>query len=206
MSLGEINIYTPAGHAIMSIVQQDPEIYTILDIGSYTGLGTTLCVVMGAMARPIYKPVSVLSLETNPGHLDTAQKNWETRPGKEMVQFSRARVAKSMMTDAEIRGHPVFDQWKVHYDRWHISDVANLIEAPLIEINSPIDMVIIDGGEYCGFQDYMAIKACNPKYLMLDDIRTMKTDKVLEDALQSGYSLIYRTEDRNGFAILKRST
>ena len=158
------------------------------------------------MARPIYKPVSVLSLETNAEHLGIAQKNWESRPGKEMVQFCRARIAKSMMTDAEIKAHPVFDQWKVHYDRWHKLDIASLIEAPLIEINSKIDLVIIDGGEYCGFQDYMAIKACNPKYLMLDDIRTMKTDKVLEDALQSGYSLIYRIEDRNGFAILKRST
>jgi hypothetical protein len=206
MSLGEINIYTPAGHAIMSIVQQDPEIEKVLDIGSYTGLGTTLCVIMGAMARPIYKPVSILSLETNAKHLEASQKNWETRPGKEMVQFCRARVAKSMMTYEEIKAHPVFDQWMVHFDQWHRSDITNFIESPFIEINSKVDLVIIDGGEYCGFQDYMAIKACNPKYIMLDDINTMKTDRVLEDALQSGYSLIYRTEDRNGFAILKRST
>jgi hypothetical protein len=206
MSLGEINMYTAAGNAIISIVQQDSDIQKVLDIGSYTGLGTTLCIVTGAITRPDYSPVSIISLETNAEHLEMSQKNWKNRPGKEMVQFCRARVAKSMMTDAEIRAHPVFDQWKIHYDRWHDSDIANFIQAPLIEINSKIDLVIIDGGEYCGFQDYMAIKGCNPKYLMLDDINTMKTDRVLQDALQSGYSLIYRTEDRNGFAILKRST
>ena len=62
---GQINLDNVGGRALFELVQKDTSIKNIVDIGSWNGIGTTLCCVLGAISRPIYQPVSIISLETN---------------------------------------------------------------------------------------------------------------------------------------------
>ena len=62
---GQINLDNAGGRALFELVQKDTSIRNIVDIGSWNGLGTTLCCVLGAISRPAYQPVAIISLETN---------------------------------------------------------------------------------------------------------------------------------------------
>jgi predicted nicotinamide N-methyase len=65
MERGQFNIYTAAGKALMSLIETDVRIVNILDVGSWNGLGTTLCCVLGAIARVEYKPINVIAIDLN---------------------------------------------------------------------------------------------------------------------------------------------
>lgn len=205
MERGQINMYTPIGKVLFDLIEQDTSIKSILDVGSWNGLGTTLCCVLGATARLVYKPVYIIAVEANPEFFEKGKQAWEKRPGKEMIFFYKGRIAESMMTDAEIRAHSTFDGLKPHYDLWYKSDIKHFNESQRLELNGQIDLAILDGGEYCGFQDYMAVLKCNPKYLVLDDYKTMKNDKSLEHALKNGFSVVFKNDERNGSIILRRT-
>ena len=110
-----------------------------------------------------------------------------------------------MMTDTEIRAHSTFNSSKTHYDLWYKSDIQHFNESQCLELNGQIDLAILDGGEYSGFQDYLAVLKCNPKYLILDDYKTMKNDKSLEHALKNGFSIIFNNEEYTGSIILRRT-
>jgi len=205
MERGQINMYTPIGKVLFDLIEQDTSIKSILDVGSWNGLGTTLCCVLGATARLVYKPVYIIAVEANPEFFEKGKQAWEKRPGKEMIFFYKGRIAESMMTDAEIRAHSTFDGLKPHYDLWYKSDIKHFNESQRLELNGQIDLAILDGGEYCGFQDYLAVLKCNPKYLVLDDYKTMKNDKSLEHALKNGFSVVFKNDERNGSIILRRT-
>ena len=106
MERGQFNVYTTAGKALIALVEQDLTIGNILDVGSWNGLGTTLCCVLGCIGRIEYKPVNIIAIEANPEFFEKGLKAWSNRPGKEMVQFYKGRIAESMMTEAEIKAHP----------------------------------------------------------------------------------------------------
>ena len=199
---GQINLDNIGGRALFELVQKDTSIKNIVDIGSWNGLGTTLCCVLGAISRPAYQPVSIISLETNTEFYNIAVKTWEQRPGKEMIQFINGRLATTMLPENEIKSHPTFI--KDHFDLWYESDKAYFERSPKINLQGTADLVIIDGGEYCGFSDYEQSLLLTPKYLYLDDIRTQKTDKALNHAVANDYDLLCKDDFRNGFAVLKR--
>jgi hypothetical protein len=205
MEHGQFNIYTAAGKALLSLIETDSRIVNILDIGSWNGLGTTLCCVLGSIARVEYKPINIIAVEANPEFYEKGLKAWKNRPGKEMVHFLKGRIAESMMTEAEIKAHPQFTPDNPHFNLWYQSDVKNFNESPLLNLQGEIDLAILDGGEYCGFQDYMSVLKHNPKYLLFDDIIGMKNDKASAHALQNGFTEIFRTDEKSGTIILKRT-
>ena len=199
---GQINLDNVGGRALFELVQKDTSIKNIVDIGAWNGIGTTLCCVLGAISRPVYQPVSIISLETNTEFYNFAIKTWEQRPGKEMIQFINGRLATTMLPENEIKSHPTLS--KEHFDLWYESDKAYFERAPKINLQGTADLVIIDGGEYCGFSDYEQSLLLKPTYLYLDDIRTQKTDKALEHAIANDYDLLCKDDFRNGFAVLRR--
>ena len=205
MEHGQINMYTTAGKALMTLVEQDSTIVNILDVGSWNGLGTTLCCVLGCIARVEYKPVNIIAIEANSEFFEKGLKAWTNRPGKEMVHFYKGRIAESMMTEAEIKAHPQFTPDNPHFNQWYASDVKMFMESPLLNLQGQIDLAILDGGEYCGFQDYMAVLKFKPTYLVLDDIVGMKNDRVLSHATQNGFTIVFRTGDKGGTVILRRT-
>jgi hypothetical protein len=205
MERGQFNIYTAAGKALISLIETDLTIVNILDVGSWNGLGTTLCCVLGSLARIDYKPINVIAIEANPEFYEKGLKAWENRLGKEMVHFYKGRIAESMMTEEEIKAHPQFTLDNPHFNQWYLSDVKNFNESPLLNLYGEIDLAILDGGEYCGFQDYLTVLKYNPKYILFDDIYGMKNDRALAHALQNGFTEIFKTDEKSGTIILKRA-
>jgi hypothetical protein len=128
-----------------------------------------------------------------------------------IIKFLKIREVKTptrgFPTDAGIDFYvPKFNPSfiKDHFDLWYESDKNYFERAPKINLQGTADLVIIDGGEYCGFSDYEQSLLLKPTYLYLDDIRTQKTDKALEHALANDYDLLFKDDARNGFAVLRR--
>lgn len=69
---------------------------------------------------------------------------------------------------------------------------------------SEFDFVLIDGGEFTGFEEYMEIRSS--KYIALDDTQTFKSWKVRETLLRSSeHRLISENlDERNGWSIFVR--
>lgn len=205
MERGQFNIYTSAGKSLLELVEQDSTIINILDVGTWNGLGSTLCCVLGCLARIEYTPINLVGIEANMEFYEKGLKAWVNRPGKEMVHFFKGRIAESMMTEEEIKAHPRFIPNNDHFNLWYHSDIKNFNESQLLELHGQIDLAVLDGGEYCGFQDYLSVLKFNPKYICFDDIYSIKNDRSLDHALQNGYTLIFKTEEKSGSVILKRT-
>ena len=196
-TLGHINPDTIAGKVLMGLVQYDLSITIILETGCENGLGATLCCVLGAISRLDYTPVKICALDVSKVNIALSLDNWKKRPGSDMIEFFNAHIAPTMISYEEINS-PLLNN-KTLYE----SEQKLFLDAATIQLKK-IDLVILNGGEYCRFFDYYEACKVNPKYLFLDN--TIKFDKIVEHAQTNGFSLIFENAERNGVALLKRNS
>jgi hypothetical protein len=112
------------------------------------------------------------------------------------------RIADRMMSDGEILSHPLFLKIKEHWKLWGGEERADFKEAPRLFLPQP-DLVVLDGGEFSGYYDWVVVKELNPRFIAMDDTRLMKNSRALEEAQEEGWVVIASGEDRNGWRILE---
>ena len=199
MDQGQITPTTPFGKALEEIAS-NPEYKLFLDVGTWRGLGTTLCLVRGAASRLDTK---ILSIEANLPLYREACKNWQPAPA--CLELVFGKLGNTIMTSEKIKAHPRFKQIEPHYDLYYNQDVRDLARAPLVHLPRSMDVVVLDGGEFNGAGDMAAILPCRPKIIAMDDIYTMKNDVNYETLLNSGeWKLVKHGVDGNGWAIFRR--
>jgi len=198
---GQINPDTPFGKFLMNVAS-DPQYQTFLDIGTWNGAGTTLCLVRGAGDRP---DTRIFSLETNTKMLNIAREFWKPLPA--CLELNWGKMSHQMMTPFQIQSHPKFMEIKEHYNLYHEQDVIDAARAPIYVPPRSIDVAVLDGGEFSGQGDFEAVLRLNPKIIALDDVKTMKNDVAYHTLVTSPrWQLLCRGYDRNGWAIFKRIT
>jgi hypothetical protein len=202
---GQIHEELFAGRALKQLIELKEDINTILDIGSGNGLGTTFCCVLGALHRKEANFIKICGLETNNKNLEIAKENWRNRIGKDTVEFYRFHLAKNMMSESEIRAHPKFADNEFLFDLYYEEEVKLFYEVQTIEFKICIDLVIIDGGFFCVFANYIEALKLNPKYFLIIGINRLDTDKVLLHAFMNGFEIIYETKDKNGAVFLQKT-
>lgn len=225
---GQINLGTPLGDAIRRLAG-NRGYTTALEIGTWNGLGSTLCLLRGAADRPAEYPLDIWSIEANgdmaalvAGRLDewwTAAKKFKVPEGHPYKEVSDAwgkklpvncplrlmygRMAETMLTIPEILTHPLYPKVEDHYRLHYRDELRSMREAPLLGLRRQFDIVILDGGEFTGEADWLAAQRCSPKIVVMDDTALMKNSRALEDALAKGWTVMASGEDRNSWAILK---
>jgi hypothetical protein len=225
---GQINLGTPLGDAIRRLAA-NRGYHTALEIGTWNGLGSTLCLLRGAADRPAEFPLEIWSIEANQqmaamvadrlqGWWEAAKKHKvpEGHPYKEVsdawgkklpvncpIRLMYGRMAADMMTIPQILTHPLYPKVEHHYRLHYNDELASIREAPLLGLRRHFDIVILDGGEFSGEQDWAAVQRCNPKVVVLDDTLVIKNSRVLENAMKNGWTVMAEGADRNGWAILK---
>jgi hypothetical protein len=92
-------------------------------------------------------------------------------------------------------------------NRWFQNDAdTRFINVPNILESIPpkFDLLVLDGGEFTTFNDYLVLrKRC--KYLFLDDINVRKNRLCFQTAIEDGFSLLKKTDEGNGACLLARS-
>jgi hypothetical protein len=67
-----------------------------------------------------------------------------------------------------------------------------------------IDLLLLDGGEDCGWEDFQAL-AGRAQVIALDDTMTLKNSRVHAHLMASGWKVLRNEPDeRNGWAIFER--
>jgi hypothetical protein len=216
---GQVTMGTSFGKALNALAKR-PEVKRFLEIGTWYGAGSTLCIAQGlrdssadaggaqAPADPYGTPPKLLyTLELFEPAWDHARRTLRGLPvrcllGGTVPESGYLKPEEMSAEDLE-NGH-----YKLYYQR----DVALArTSPPLLEPLCRLyewDAVLIDGNEYTGWAEYEVIRAhCPPRYLALHDTGTLKTRKVQAHLAEpgAGYRLMAEGMDGAGWAIYEKA-
>jgi hypothetical protein len=193
---GQINLDTPFGQELRALAA-NPNYTVFCEVGTWNGEGSTRCLWEGMRERP---GTTLFSFEANAKMAAIAAQLWKDTPAVKVIY---GRLAEKMMSEKEIREHPLFKDVETHFRIHYLQDVEDFGKAPLLGIPF-CDVVVLDGGEFSGYEDWLAIKDLCPNVVCLDDVKTMKNELVFKELQSSGWKMIYYSDARNGEAIFER--
>jgi len=200
--IGQISTDTESGKLLMHCIRENAAaLHTVLEIGTWNGLGSTTCILQALQGRQ----TRFISLEINREKQVRAQANLVglLQPNTELLWGSVLRSEDIVDVEALF---PELDTDTVLRE-WLSIDMANLAQAPYVydQLPTEIDFILFDGGEFTTFFEFEKLfPHCN-RFIALDDIHTSKCRSIYEflkgNPLWKGVGY---TEERNGFAIFQR--
>lgn len=196
---GQITLASEFGRQLAALAA-NPSLRTFVEVGSWNGQGTTLCIAEGFRARPDLSGVTLLSFETNAAMFEKAREYWSDKGLP--IEIRCGRVAQTMMPLVEIMTSPTFNDVLHHFLIYYQQDVIDFHTAPLHTVEAA-DMILLDGGEFSTYQDWMALRGLEPKVVALDDTRVMKCERLLRELKEAKWEVLFESEERNGCAILQ---
>jgi len=199
---GQITPDSPFGRALIKVIQEHPDIKTVVDEGSWHGNGTTMCIVHALAGR---SDTQVIAVEAHKEMFESGRQFWTPCPSTLTLKYGR--INDKMMTEEAIRSHRLFKSIEPHFNLHHDSDIECFAEAPYVELPRYVDMFVLDGSEFSGlFSLYRTIQH-RPKFIALDDIGTMKHSDSLSYLLRTGeWVPIASGNDRTGWIVLQRKS
>ena len=196
---GQINFTDKAGYNIKNICNRD-DVNTIVEIGTWNGRGSTLCV---------YESIKntskrLISLETCKEMYDYAFEFYKDIP--------EVSIINGYVSDTLLDFNSLTNEFFTDYSRdlklsWYKEDSKNIGKCSnvLNQIPEKIDFLILDGGEYSSWNEYLLLKD-RSRIIFLDDTRppTIKNFKAREDLLKTRRVIVDDLFDRNGYCIFER--
>jgi hypothetical protein len=206
-SQGQITIHTQCGIEIVKLLQEEAgkSIHTIVEIGTWNGCGSTLCIVKGIYGRSIQ---SFHSLECNREKHLSAVDNLDGYLNATMKLLWGTIVDPQHITSEEYKKHFPKLQSSERYRGWFDIDIKNCEECPnvLSELPERIDLLLLDGGEYTSLNEFEILLPRCSRYIILDDTKEDKCRECRErlTADSSWVEVVY-LDERNGFSIFKKT-
>ena len=198
-TVGQISPNTTVGKLLIDLVSSTP-LQTIVDIGTWNGLGSTRCFLLG-----LQESTRLISLETNREKNELAQRNLASlmKPNADICWGSilKARDLVGLAT--------VFPDFKESEElqRWHSIDVANLEAAPYVldKVPAILDFVLFDGGEFTTYYEFQVLFPRCTRYIALDDVHTPKCKRI-RTLLQENFDWkeVAYIPERNGFSLFEK--
>lgn len=195
------------GNHIYSLLKEKDGPKRWVEIGTWNGKGTTQCLLRGLSQREIKDGVQIVSYEADPFFYTTAKKNLERNEFYTKSFFlyhGRLPCDRSFIDETEIPDSDKYESshYHLYFEREkQIYSSAKQIQPPF----SP-DVVILDGGEYAGYFDWLSIDKSSLRYVFLDDINVFKNRTVNKELEESSDWVLVagNKHDGNGWAIFKR--
>jgi hypothetical protein len=181
--IGQLHSDTPVGNFLHHIAKT-PEYKTFLEIGTWNGQGSTLCIGSALAARE--DPTVFVSLEADKGRRNAAADFWTTQDhGNMKLDLLWGKVSNYILPKEYVINHPKFSNEVQYYDM----ELHQAHECPLLDSELPdeIDVVLLDGGGFWSVGDYNAIIKKYPgvKMIICDDIDHIKNELVYEHLTQA---------------------
>lgn len=186
-------------------------INSMLEIGSWDGLGSTSCIIEGFKN---VKEKSLDCLEINKERfsdlvINTKEHSWISCYNESSISY------KSLIyKDFEEVWNSPYNHLPKEYNPKEIvqswfdrdSDELKKIEVGFLEKNDKFyDAVLIDGGEFVGYSEYSLLKNRTNFFLLDDAFHGFKTRQIAEELLESSeWECLGHGNVRNGFIIFKR--
>lgn len=193
-------------------VAQIKDFKTYLEIGTWNGQGSTVCLMNGLIKRQ--DDSKLYSIELMPEMFQQAKQFWSwlesSAYAHQLVLLNGKIIDNGLMTQQQVEAHPAFEKVKTHYQLYYQSDQEQFNAANNISEQLPnsIDVAVLDGGEFCSFAEFEYILSQHsPKVFILDDTSIIKCSQVRQVLIDStDWQLIYdKPEQRHGASIFVRN-
>ena len=171
---------------------------TILEIGTWKGMGSTYCVIQ----EIIDKNINFLSLESYKEFYEIAKNNLSSFKNNVTLLYGRIIELNEFLEFNKDIKQQLTHQQKIFFD----NDVKTYNVCPYImeKIPEQIDFLILDGGEYSTYLEWTKLKE-RISYVALDDTKMRKTKRIVEECmLDDSFELITSSGERNGFHVFKK--
>ena len=204
IGVGQISPNDPSGQTLMRYVVSNT-LANIVDIGTWNGLGSTLCFLLALQGN---RHTKLITLEINREKQEIAKTNLRNYVNGIDVNFVWGSViSSSEIVDIET----VFPELAANaeYRRWHSIDVANIDASPnaISAIPERIDFVLFDGGEFTSYYDFVKLFPRCDKFIALDDINAPKCQLIRKVLLEHpDWTEIEQMQHRHGFALFQKKT
>lgn len=196
--IGQITEDSAAGGWISTISKLDG-IKTIVEIGTWNGMGSTLCVINAIKGTDI----SFMSIEASEYMCNMARANLPK--DSENVSLLHGHISDELI-DVDTLGDIFFSDYSRTTKRsWLQEDKRNILSSSNVIGLMPenIDFLILDGGEFSSWYEFLLLKD-RTKYLFLDDTRPpcIKNYDARSWLIQAGATIIVDDQsDRNGYSV-----
>lgn len=197
--VGQINRDTNLGELIFNLTKRDG-VKNIVEVGTWNGMGSTKCILDG-MTNEKY----LWSVELYPNMFEMAKTNL-----KEFITSNVTLLNGSIIEYDEVFW---FDHSKVdltgdrHAKLWYEKDLKLLKESVnvLDKLPTKIDLLILDGGEYTTYPEFIKLKD-RTKIIVIDDTNILKSKRIrLELMSNNNFVMIEDNQnERNGYSIFER--
>lgn len=199
---GQVNYESDElGRHIVDICKT-PEVNTIVEIGTWNGLGSTRCILHGLREsnKTDYK---VVSLECWPDMYITALKNNASNLNNNF-NIIHGKIADENLLTSWFDENILSNEQRgwLREDKERMSMTPNVLGL----IPEKIDFLILDGGEFSTYLEWQILKD-RFTYCALDDTRELKCVKIREEIYNDShlYDVIADdTASRNGFMLIKK--
>jgi hypothetical protein len=190
--IGQINLNTAAGDAILRIASQD-DILSIVEIGTWNGAGSTRCVIEGIKNKP---EAIFYSLECDKQQYDQALSNVSPQNNVNLI-LGKIVEADELDVANLIGDEPLY----LKNDLNAMADVPNVLDQLPLEI----DFLILDGGEFSTIAELDKLIE-RTKYIFLDDTNPRKNRENRIRLFNSSEFIMLEdhSHDRHGWSLFKR--
>lgn len=202
--LGQINRNNFLGNLIYEYASR-PDIINIVDIGTWNGYGSTKCIIDAFIDTK--KNNKFMSIEANKEQFLQAQNNLSTYTQYvNLVYGTIAGVDDLISIESIEESNRFFRLYSKSLQlQWRQHSVSELSQAPDVTylIPSTIDLLILDGGEYSTYAEFLKLKD-RTKIFILDDTETFKNCYTKEYILNNPktFNVLYNnTSERQGILV-----
>ena len=202
---GQITMHTESGKQIYRILREDNSIKRIVEIGTWNGRGSTMCVIYGIQGQNVE---SFHSIECNKEKHLAALEFLESQIEENITLLWGSIVDTAYVASEAYRANFPQLAKSERLNGWFDIDLKNCEAAPRIlkDLPDQIDFLHLDGGEYTTLNEFEILFPRCTGYIALDDIFMDKCREVRRRLTESAeWSEIVRLECRNGFSVFKRT-
>lgn len=190
---GQMSLKNEVGRMLYAICGLH-ENRTIVEIGTWNGLGSSAIIAQGVTSGK--QNAQVYGLEIFEKRVKQSERN--------LQKYAFFNVIHGRIVEAEDLDSSQLLEEEIE---WFESDLQNMSTAQNVLglLPQQIDVLLLDGGEFSSYSEYLYLKDRCVKWLILDDVNVRKNKRVFAEAVSSGeFQLIWKSNERNGAAVLIR--
>lgn len=206
---GQINMYSRFGQ-ILALYGSDPCYKTFLEVGTWNGQGSTACIINGILNRSNKdrEGVVLYSIENDPQKYQEAKEFWSRFPEAEPhLSLLFGRISDTPMKPLETyKDNPLLDYHSIvgyEVEKRQFENSSNIRGF----LGSPIDVVLLDGGDYCTEIEFEELfKGDDVKVFALDDTNVYKCFNIVRrlEGNKRWLKVHGDEHDRNGYQVYQK--
>jgi hypothetical protein len=173
------------------------EVNSVVEIGTLDATGSTT-VIIDALSTKTNIRTAFTTIEAHPGAYGIALKNIKPQPFPVTLLYGCLIHLDSPLLLVGLSEQENF--WLKDDITTRIAGVPNVLS----QIPEKFDLLVLDGGEFTTFNDYLLLRQ-RCRFLYLDDCNVRKNRLVLRTAIEDGFKLLEFVDEANGVCLLERA-